>query len=160
MFSCRINARKPGLTVDVSGALDENAEAALAQTEPKLQRAHVVFDLSGVQSVNSLGYRQWTKFLQRVSAQSTFDLANCPQAMLEYAALLPALSYAAMIRSVLVPYQCESCSRGSQVSYEVDAFEGDDDFPVAVCSSCAGVSRASLPFEESLGMLRAAQGSP
>src|ERR1700722_5572044 len=91
------------------GNLDETLAAATADVLPKLKKLHVEFDLSSIKSVNSIGIRQWTEFLEQLSQQTTFEFQNCPITYVEYCNLLPTMIFAKQVVSFAAPYKCRAC---------------------------------------------------
>lgn len=141
--------------VALKGAMDESTPAELEPLLKKLAKTHVLFDASALASVNSLGFRAWLRFLKQLDSGSTFNFLRCPPCYVDFCNLLPSLSFAAKVTSVLVPYRCETCRAPAHFEVKVEHRVPEAAFEPLMCGECNGVLTAEAEPASYLEFLRA-----
>lgn len=94
------------------------------------------FDLSQVGYINSLGVREWVKFLREARIQG-YEFHACSVPFVLQAALAPAVLGKGTVASFFAPYHCEDCGHSEErllQSASVLAASGSP--PVFACPSC------------------------
>jgi len=151
-------ARKDGnRNAQLSGALDETFEKASDELLARLGDGHVVFDMTGVTRINSIGYHQWVRFLKALSAKATFELEACSVELLAYVNLLPVLSFASRVTSVRIPYVCKHCGKAVEPSFQLEEIDEGGATRPLICPGCNGIMEAEVSVP-SLLAFRDAEG--
>lgn len=140
----RIGKKDGNLNVTLAGNLGEDFGAHVAAAAAKLQGAHIVFDLGGIKSINSVGFRSWLAFLKTLEKASTFEFTNCPPDFVEYCSLLPMTSFAGCLTSIAVPFSCETCRDRQLPVFEVRDLATDQEFDMMICPRCHGTMRSEV----------------
>lgn len=101
------------LNVELIGAIDEDADfKELIGLEQRI----INFDFKQVTMINSCGIREWIKFLENVSADSTIVYENCPQIIIEQINMVHGFfRKGSVIKSFYAPYFCERCGKEAKV---------------------------------------------
>lgn len=131
-------------TLRLSGAIDETAQLVElgSRVDPPL-----VIDLGGVKLINSIGVRDWVRFLRAVVPRGPVTLRHCPVLMVNQFNLIRGAATGAHIDSFQAPYMCDGC--GAEEIVELTpgrhlpkgSKSTPPDFP---CPRCGG----SLRFDE------------
>ncbi|MCB9556394.1 MAG: serine/threonine protein kinase [Deltaproteobacteria bacterium] len=131
--------RRGGVRLKLEGEINESCDLSLLFGRPE----PVTLDLSGVISINSMGISLWIDGWRNRHPQLALRLEFCAPPMVSQFNLLPALSAAGQIVSIIAPYYCAGCCR--EVN-EVLLVEEIADFepPPRYCAQC----NAELEFDE------------
>lgn len=105
------------LTVDIYSDADsaryvfrgDIAETFDAKSIPMLSKRSVVFDLAGINGINSCGVREWVQFMREFSQATDFQLENCSVSIVDQFNLVPQTMGNAHIASFYAPYYCATC---------------------------------------------------
>jgi anti-anti-sigma regulatory factor len=101
-----------------SGALDERSE--LPELEGDTQ-GRLFINLSELSLINSLGCRQWVKWLKSVKAKGGIVLEECSTPVVNQMNILVGfLPPSVQVQSCYVPYFCDSCAKEEQVIVRLD----------------------------------------
>jgi hypothetical protein len=130
--------------IQLTGQLDESGSLAQAvgHVDPPL-----IIDLANVTLMNSIGVRDWVRFLKAVSPRGPVTLRHCPAFMVNQFNLVRGAATGVTVESFQAPYLCEGCGSESMVELlpAVHLQGGLDvappDFP---CTKCGG----SLRFDD------------
>jgi anti-anti-sigma regulatory factor len=120
--------------VAFSGDIREDTEFdALLQA---IAAPRVVLDLAEVRSINSLGVREWLKFVAALERKtSAFELVNCSVAVVQQLNSTANFRGAGRVRSIFAPYFCAQCDADRALHIELDgASDVRDDNPP--CPKC------------------------
>jgi hypothetical protein len=154
MLTTKLTRGGGKVTIALKGTIDEGCGEALDAALARIQQEVVTVDLEGVEGVNSIGYRVWLSFLKRLRGIGPFDLVNCQMAFLDYASLVPTLSYLSSVASIVIPYRCNACRAHSKVSYEVDALSSETkELETQFCEKCNGICEATVELRDVIAAL-------
>jgi hypothetical protein len=122
-----------GPCVSLSGTISEEADftllAAIGGPEP------LRLDLCGVEQINSCGVREWIRFVRTLTqAARPFELHRCSPAMVRQLNTISNFRGPGAVRSVMLPYYCESCEREELRLLEIP--EAGEVAPVKECLRC------------------------
>jgi hypothetical protein len=123
----------------LSGDIDERSQRPLENLATEMTSASVL-DLSAIQRINSIGVRNWVRFLRTVAGLNV-SLRRCPPVMIEQLNVVSGFKGNARIETILAPYECASCRavRLEELSIGRDLRPGDPSFvPERHCPSCHG----------------------
>jgi CheY-like chemotaxis protein len=81
-------------------------------------RASSVVDLRDVTAITSRGLLGWLKFVRSV-AEKRIELVACPEAIVRLAVEVAGVLEGVVVRTVLAPYECSSCSREELVELAI-----------------------------------------
>lgn len=128
--------------ITMRGQIDEDTDFA------QLNAAHnknLIFDLGGVELINSVGIRGWVNWM-KVNRERNFTFRNCSKPITDQINVLQGfLPPVATVESFYVPFICENCDRHQQVLYrkgiEFERATADKKThqlrpPQVKCSSC------------------------
>jgi anti-anti-sigma regulatory factor len=132
----RIKERAGFTSVELTGDIDEHAGlAALASLSGK-----VVFQLSGVRRINSMGVREWVNFVRALPGVTELVLTQCSPAFIAQLNMIHGFAGPAKVHSFFAPYVCERCNREELKLLEVATHFPDgcsfDRVPELRCEQC------------------------
>jgi anti-anti-sigma regulatory factor len=123
----------------LEGQMDDQSDlAALLDT----LRKPVVIDLKGVSFINSVGVREWIRFLHGLTElQLRVRLRQCSEAMILQMNMIMEARGSAEVESFYAPYTCEGC--GLEASMCLDARQHAEalnkrQVPSLPCPDCGG----------------------
>jgi hypothetical protein len=104
------------LTLSFTGKIDEDTDfSEISVGSPKL----ITLDFVGVVGINSVGIREWVKWIRSIDPSTKFNVKNCPQIIVDQLNMVEGfLPTGTEINSFFVPYYCESCDELSPVLFE------------------------------------------
>lgn len=113
----------------------------------------VVFDLSGVRQISSMGVKKWVYFLERLGNQRRVTFAKCSPPFVQQASMIGNFLGQGKVRSVLVPYSCPDC--GAERESEVELGDGGsaDLEDILPCEGCGGEMELDVIPEAYLSFL-------
>jgi len=116
-FSWSKDAEGEAITYLLSGRVDESSDF-----EPLLRelKDEVIFDLAGIERINSSGVLRWGRFIREVS-QRVQDLrfVRCSPVIVSQLNMIKDFSGKAAIESFYAPYVCEECGAESTALLDV-----------------------------------------
>lgn len=124
----------------LAGRIDDTAP--LVGLVDQVRAAQLVIDTGGIVFINSIGVREWMRFLRALVATGTqIRLENVAEVLVTQMNVIPELRAGAVITSVQAPYACEGC--GAEVTQRVEIAAHDvvlraGGAPVLVCPECGG----------------------
>ncbi len=113
------------LVLEVKGNVDEDSNF----TPPDLgSSTDVVLDLDGVTAINSVGIREWIKWIKTMPSSEKLSVRRCPKIIVDQinmvAGFLPA---GTVVESFYVPYYADSSGSEKMVLFENGKeFKGPD----------------------------------
>lgn len=120
-----------------SGGIDESTGQALSKLGEYLGNP-LVFDFEGIGFLNSLGIRMWVDFLRHFEEGREIIFQNCSPEVLSQINIFPSFVRSATIRSINVPFICDSCGHESLLHLQKgkDLPESSSDIPLIECPKC------------------------
>ncbi len=95
------------LHIRFEGEIHENFKAKLVSL-PKAN--NYIINLAGLRSINSLGIREWTSFLNTLCASSSVTLEECSVVFIDQANIVPQILSNSKVTSFYAPYFCPQCN--------------------------------------------------
>jgi hypothetical protein len=126
-----------------AGRIDDSA--LLVGLIEQVRAAEVVIDTGGVAFINSIGVREWMRFLRGLAATGArIRLENVAEVIVTQMNLIPDLRAGATVVSVQAPYACDKC--GAELGMLVDIGQHAEALralqpPTYFCPECGGVMR-------------------
>lgn len=115
-FALNKKAEGDKAVIDVTGNVDEDANF---QPVDVAGSAGVVLDLNGVTAINSVGIREWIKWVKSFPAGTKLSVRKCPKIIVDQinmvAGFLPA---GTRIESFYVPYYSDASGSEKMVLFE------------------------------------------
>ena len=109
-----IQKRDEGNTtwLTLEGIIDENAnfKDAFSGLQEK-----VVFDLGGIDLINSCGVREWMHALQQLPKDSQVQYVNCAPRIVEQINYVANFLGSGTVQSFYAPYFCAKCKKESNI---------------------------------------------
>lgn len=126
-MSLLVNVRRTGERdkVVLAGTMTEGTERDL---EPLLDDVGIdcTFDFDAVTAINSCGVAEWIAFFRQFSPKRLVIFERCPPIMVDLMNMAAAFKGRAVVRSVWIPFECESCSTPSKALYEMKPDAGEE----------------------------------
>lgn len=93
--------------LEFQGEIDERCQFAELATRLGPQ---VALDLGGITFVNSMGVREWIRFLRKLrEIGARVTLRDCSEAIVYQMNMIPETRVGAQVESFQAPYDCPSC---------------------------------------------------
>lgn len=133
--------------IELNGAIDEG----LKFPTDTAQITEVKINLGGVTMINSLGVKQWVRFLQTLKADTSVSISNCPTIIVNQMNLIPSFvsSRKTKVTSFFAPYFCPSCNKQHELLISNSRAIGEP--PTVICEApthpCPVCGKA-LEFDE------------
>lgn len=128
--------------VKLTGAIDENAD--LAGIFASLE-GDTVFDMTGVERINSIGVLRWIDEITPFSKKHRVTVENCSYPVVLQANIVANFFGSATIVSCVAPYFCPSCRSPRDFAVKADEISTiDQGAPARTCPSCA----SEMEFDE------------
>jgi ABC-type transporter Mla MlaB component len=97
----------------------------------------VRIDTSGISRVNSCGVREWITFMESLAKKGhAVELENCSPAIVRQLSMIVNAKGSAQVRSILVPYYCETCDDNREVPCQIRGRRVVDFAEIAICPKC------------------------
>jgi len=130
-----VEQRRSGARViKLAGVLDEDNR--LRELGEKLSGGTVLINLAGVERINSIGGRDWVKWLAALEAQGIRPiLVSCSPAIVLQLNRVKNFAGNAMVKSFQAPYHCESCDADKLLLVHVSELR-DRARPSCSCDVC------------------------
>ena len=143
----------PGRVVLV-GRLDDTASLTTIAVPP----GDVAIDTGGVTFVNSVGMREWIRFVRALAARGNVTLDNVADVLMTQMNMIEALHDLATVRSFHAQYACGAC--GAESAPLVDAVAHAAELaqlraPSSPCPECGAAMQLADYPERYLMMFRA-----
>ena len=132
------NAQHRRLTF--AGRIDDTSP--LVGLIPQVRAQEIVIDTGGVTFINSIGVREWMRFLRGLAdIGARVRLENVAEVLVTHMNLIPDLRTSVWIASVQAPYVCDRC--GAELSQLIDVVQHADELralqpPAFRCPECGG----------------------
>lgn len=115
-FAMNKQTEGTNIVVKLSGSVDEDANFAVIESA---EANGVVLDLEKISAINSVGIREWIKWIKQIPPTAKISLRKCPKIIVDQinmvAGFLPA---GAKIESFFVPYFSDSSGAEKMVLFE------------------------------------------
>jgi anti-anti-sigma regulatory factor len=115
-FSAQVKSIGTSTTIFLGGAIDEHSDFIKIRYNPEHE---ITFDLGQISIINSVGIREWIKWMNRSEHKNPFKFKRCNRGIVDQinivAGFLPADS---IIESVEVPYFCTECDISESIYLE------------------------------------------
>jgi hypothetical protein len=137
-----IDEKDGSARVTLSGELTENSNlAALLEKCP----AKVVFDLAGIQRINSPGVREWINFVNALDKRAaTYSHERCSVPFVNQLNMISNFRGKGDVKSIFAPYFCTDCSREEARLIEAGPNAGEQLRATLTCPHCGG----SMEFDD------------
>jgi anti-anti-sigma regulatory factor len=121
----------------LTGVIDEAARLGeLIPGQPGTLR----LDLAGVSFINSLGVREWIRFLATAAARGiVVELVRVSEPLIQQLNMIVAARGQAEVVSFYAPYACDACGREDSLLLKLDACRAQlaaGHAPAATCPEC------------------------
>jgi anti-anti-sigma regulatory factor len=142
----RLTIEPRGDALVLTGAIDETA--GLVELVPRAIDKRLVLDLGGVTFINSLGVREWIRFVAAARAAGVaVDLIRTAEPIVHQLNMIIATRGTARVVSFFAPYACDACGR--EETLLVDALAHAERLarlapPPATCPECG----AAMEFND------------
>ena len=138
MLTATVEQRKSGASiVKLAGALDERSE--LPDLADKVGAGgKLLINLSGVESVSSIGVRDWIAWLASLDARGVRPaLVQCSPPVVAQMNVVKDFASTAFVKSFQVPYRCEDCAKYVLQVINLSEMEGrPSKAPAQPCDAC------------------------
>ena len=115
-FSITKQVEGARLVVKIAGAVDEDANFLPLEFGAVTS---VALDLDGVMAINSVGIREWIKWVKAIPATVKLSVRRCPKIIVDQINMVAGfLPPATIIESFFVPYYADSTGSEKMVLFE------------------------------------------
>lgn len=138
----KINEGESETVIVMRGLIDEETDFSRLKG---FQSKNLVFDLGGIELINSVGIRSWVNWMKQ-NRDCNFTFRNCSKPVTDQINVLEGfLPPVATIESFYVPYVCENCGKSKDVLFkkgvEFERATADNKVhqlrpPAVKCESC------------------------
>ena len=136
--SRRLSVTQADGTLVLTGVIDEAAR--LTDLLPPHGPATVRLDLAGITFINSLGVREWIRFLATAAATNVrLELARVSEPLIQQLNMIVAARGHADVLSFYAPYACDHCGREDSLLLELAVYRQHllaGNPPGATCPEC------------------------
>jgi len=140
-FDIKVQRSKAGVEIKLGGNMNEVAGVKLLQLLNEDGR-DFAFELSEIDSINSLGVRAWIDFIRSFEDGRNLEFRACSPVFLSQMFLLDATIGKSKVRSILVRGVCAACE--GETNKLLDIATAGKSLTVATlrgtCPSCRGVT--------------------
>ena len=137
-------------TILIIGRIDEDSLDELIKLQDTLG-SKVIIDFGGVTKINSIGIRDWVKFIRLINAKHTISFIRCPDEIVGSIAMVRQFAEKATVQSLNRTYTCEQCDLDSIHTLErgkhFDSTGKVGSF-VNNCTQCSAQLTAVTPDDE------------
>jgi DNA-directed RNA polymerase subunit RPC12/RpoP len=135
-YTTETDASQPGvLKIRFSGVFDETVDLESLIKDRSFKT--LVFHFKHLKRINSSGVRKWLLFLQTHKGAFAIELEHCPPPVVEQMNLIDGFLAGITVRSIYLPYLCNTCSHEEMVLVEAREFEKlKTELPVVPCPKC------------------------
>jgi anti-anti-sigma regulatory factor len=123
------------------GSVDENAD--LVQLLAQAKDGRLVLDLGGITFINSLGVREWIRFLASAAGNGVkVQLIRVSEPLIQQLNMIVAARGQAEVVSFFAPYACDACGREESLLIDLAANRqrlAAGDPPPEKCPECGAV---------------------
>lgn len=139
-----IESRRSGARlIKFAGALDERNE--LGELTEKVPAGSTLINLSGIDSINSIGSRDWINWLSSLEARGINPvLIACSPAVVAQLNRIKNFAGNCVVKSFQVPYHCDACDVDKLLLVHISELEPPYEAPVCTCDGCG----AAMAFTE------------
>jgi anti-anti-sigma regulatory factor len=154
--SGRLDVQVKGARAVLAGRIDDSCQ--LAEISDQLSPGEVVIDTAGVTFVNSIGMREWGRFIRALRARGSVTLEAVADVLMAQMNLITEFRSGVRITSFHASYVCPAC--GYEASLLIDAVAHAERLrqlqaPALPCPECrAAMGLADFP-ERYLSLFRA-----
>jgi anti-anti-sigma regulatory factor len=147
--------------VTLTGLINEGSEPYfqdLCASLPAASASPLQLDCFGIEYINSTGVVQWLQFLTQLGQSGhTYEFRRCSPTFVDYCVIFPRFAAHGKIRSVALPFSCDSCGESA---LEVAEMAGIEAFAAASkrCARCGGPLTSDGLLDDVLTVLAKANG--
>ena len=143
------------LIVSIRGDISEKAEDAFGKLLESELDSFLVFDLSKVQMINSIGVRVWILMVSTLKKrQTTIAYRNCSTSIIETLNIFPHFINKKEIESVFIPTCCVSCDYKDEELSVLKSLRGAVFSPSKLCPSCGIAMTVEIDLDDYLFFLK------
>lgn len=119
----------------LEGVINEEAVLSFMSEIPE---GPVVINTKNVERINSCGVREWIQALKTVPEGAQISYEECSAAFLDQVNMISNFIGNGKIKSIYIPYVCESCDAKQDKLIDLDECLQDDELelPELSCSDC------------------------
>ena len=113
------------LVIDINGNIDEDAAFSPVELGPA---SAVVIDLDKVSAINSVGIREWIRWIKEIPSTVALSVRRCPKIIVDQINMVAGfLPKGTQVASFYVPYYCDGSGSEKMVLFENGKeFKGKD----------------------------------
>jgi hypothetical protein len=159
-FKMEKDIKDRALTLRLGGSIDEE----MSLNDMDIDQYKTVFiDVGQIEFINSVGSREWVKWMKDLNTDIKLRFLNCPKIFIDQANMIEGfVPQHATIDSFSVPYFCEGCENLTFNTYQTTEIQGKvDRIPEFVdCEHCGKKAEIDVVPSTFFKFLRKIQGSP
>lgn len=120
----------------LKGVINEEADLSFMSDIPA---GDVVINTAAVERINSCGVREWITALKTVDGGAKITYTECSAAFLDQINMISNFIGDGEVKSMFIPYICESCDYKKDVLVDLEECLQDDELelPEVECKECS-----------------------
>jgi len=137
----------------IKGTIDQEAELKKVFSELSIP---VIFDLEGIEMINSAGVREWVNAIAKLPTKTPFTLERCSPRIVEQLNYVEAFLGHGEVVSFFAPYFCPKCKVETTVLLEVKVMrkKSGKNPPPQNCAKCKNLLEFDDIEEEYFGFIQ------
>ena len=142
-------------TVRWKGAIDENWDDGISKLEEDLEK-NVRFYFDSIDSVNSVGIRRWTNFIENLCKNHKVTYCDCPSVIVSTLNICFGFQGSATVERFKVEFECPPC--GTNLSHYFNGKDSlekiNENISAVRCPSCNGAVDPTSDLDDYLEFLQ------
>jgi hypothetical protein len=120
---------------ELAGVINEEVDLGFMSELPE---GDVIIDSKNVERINSCGVREWIQSLKTVPEGVNLIYEGCSAAFLDQINMISNFIGDGKVKSIYIPYVCESCDGKQDVLVDLDECLVDEELelPELTCTEC------------------------
>src|SRR5262249_48607814 len=104
----------------IKGIIDEEAELKKVFSELRMP---IIFNMEGVQMINSAGVREWVTAISKIPPETPYILERCSPQIVEQLNYVSTFLGHGQVASFFAPYFCHKCKTESMILLDVKSLQ-------------------------------------
>lgn len=150
-----IATRNGQTVVTAKGRLDEGSDEPLKDLARKLPKGDLVFDLDGVDMINSTGAGMWLDFVEKLPPRGRLTFERCSPTFVSYCNMFTGFTGSGTVTSFYYPTYCKHCDQVDRALVD-GKVASHDTLTLPACEKCQGPSDPEIDPEIYLTGLKTA----
>jgi hypothetical protein len=114
-FAIETQKAPPKISISIKGSIDEDASFVVQDFSGCTS---IIVDMGGITAINSVGIREWIKWIKEFPTTATLTVAKCPKIIVDQINMVSGfLPPGAIVESFFVPYFADDSGEEQMVLF-------------------------------------------